>query len=194
LNQIRGIVFDLDGTLVTSSLDFNLIRSELDCPPEVDLLKYVEGLTSEQKIKAEGIIQKHEQEDAEQSEWLPGAQQFVERCIDCEMSLAILTRNSEYSSNKKIEKNNIPISLLFTRENSLPKPNPCALHEIAGLFSLPHQSILMVGDYKYDLQAGRNANMPTCLVNYEGEPDYLHLADYRYSSFVQFHKEFFAVG
>ena len=194
MNQIRGIVFDLDGTLVTSSLDFNLIRSELDCPPEVDLLTYVEGLTLEQKIKAEKIIQKHEQEDAEQSEWIPGAQQFVERCLDCEMPLAILTRNSEYSSNKKIEKNNIPISLLFTRENSLPKPNPSALHEIADLFALPNQSILMVGDYKYDLQAGRNANMPTCLVNYEGEPDYLHLADYRYSSFIQLHKDFFALS
>ena len=194
MNHIRGIVFDLDGTLVSSSLDFNLIRLELDCPPDIDLLSYVEGLSSEAKLKAEEIIQRHEQEDAEQSEWLPGAQQFVERCLDCEIPLAILTRNSEYSSNKKIEKNNIPIPLLFTRENLQPKPNPSALHEIATLFSLPHQSILMVGDYKYDLEAGRNANMPTCLVNYEGKPDYLHLADYRYSSFVQFHKEFFAVG
>ncbi len=44
LKHIRGIVFDLDGTLVTSNLDFSLIRSELGCPDGLDVLAYVDQL------------------------------------------------------------------------------------------------------------------------------------------------------
>ena len=191
LKHIRGIVFDLDGTLVTSNLDFSLIRSELGCPDELDLLTYVDRLSVSERVEAEAIIHRHEVEDAEQSEWLPGAEVFVQHCIESHLPLAILTRNSDFSSRRKIAKNKIPISYLFTRENSEPKPDPSALNQIASAFALPNESVLMVGDYKYDLQAGRNANMPTCLVNCEGEPDYLHLADYRFQSFIDFHEAFF---
>lgn len=191
LNHIRGIVFDLDGTLVTSTLDFNQIRLDIGCPADVDVLSFVETLSLDERTDAEAIIHQHEVEDAEQSEWLPGAKEFVDQCLALGMPLAILTRNSEFSSNKKIAKNNIPISLLYTRENSLPKPDPSALNEIAEIFSLPNPSIMMVGDYKYDLEAGRNANMSTCLVNCEGEPDYLYLADHRFSSFIHLHSAFF---
>ena len=192
MNHIRGIVFDLDGTLVTSSLDFNQIRLELNCPPNVDVLNFVAALPSQDRSEAEAIIHRHEVEDAELSEWLPGAKMFVERCLDYEIPMAILTRNSEFCSQKKIAKNSIPISLLYTRENSKPKPDPTALHEIFKTFELSSEEMMMVGDYKYDLEAGRNAKMSTCLVNCEGEPDYLHLADYRYSNFIRLHSAFFA--
>ncbi len=191
LKHIRGIVFDLDGTLVTSNLNFNLIRSELGCPDELDLLTYVDRLSASEKVEAEAIIHRHEVYDAEHSEWLPGAETFVQRCIESQLPLAILTRNSDFSSRQKIAKNKIPISYLITRENAKPKPDPSALNQIASAFALPNESVLMVGDYKYDLQAGRNANMATCLVNCEGEPDYLHLADYRFQSFIHFHDAFF---
>jgi len=191
LKQIRALVFDLDGTLVTSTLDFALIREELGCPEGVDVLTFVDGLSDAQRAEAQAIIHRHEVEDAEQSQWLPGAQEFVQRCRELQIPLAILTRNSDFSSRIKIARNEIPIPYLITRENSKPKPDPSALNEIANQFSLQSQEVLMVGDYKYDLQAGRNARMPTCLVHCEGEPDYLHLADYRFQNFTQFHKAFF---
>ena len=191
MKQIRALVFDLDGTLVTSTLDFAVIRDEIGCPEGVDVLAYVDGLSQEDRRTAEVIIHRHEVEDAQQSEWLPGAQAFVARCREQRLPLAILTRNSDFSSRIKIAKNEIPIPYLVTRENSKPKPDPSALNEIASRFSLRNDEVLMVGDYKYDLQAGRNANMPTCLVHYEGEPDYLDLADYRFENFSQFHQAFF---
>jgi len=191
LQNIRALVFDLDGTLVTSVLDFNVIRAEIGCPEDVDVLSYVDQLTPAQKAEAEAIIHRHEVNDAEQSEWLPGAKEFVEACRTEEIPLAILTRNSDFSSRIKISRNQIPIPYLLTRENSKPKPDPGALQDIARSFKLAPEQVLMVGDYKYDLQAGRNAQMPTCLIHYEGTPDYLHLADFKFRDFSQFHRAFF---
>jgi HAD superfamily hydrolase (TIGR01509 family) len=191
LKQIRAFVFDLDGTLVTSTLDFNQIRAELGCADTTDVLSFLEGLSHSERAKAEQIIHRHEVADAEQSEWLPGAREFVERCRKSEIPLAILTRNSEHSSRIKITRNQIPIPYLIARENSKPKPDPAALLQIARRFNLATDEILMVGDYKYDLQAGRNAQMPTCLVHVDGTPDYLHLADYRFRDFSEFYQAYF---
>ena len=43
----------------------------------------------------------------------------------------------------------------------------------------------------YDLEAGRNARMPSCLINYEQLPDYAHLADYVFPDFSAFYEAVF---
>lgn len=191
MKHIRALIFDLDGTLVTSTLDFAQIRAELGCSAQQDVLEFVEQLSGAERIEAQEIIHRHEVRDAESSEWLPGAKAFVHACRSAGMPLAIVTRNSDYSSRIKMSRNGIPIPYLVTRENSKPKPDPEALHQIAHAFSLDTASIMMVGDYRYDLEAGRNASMSTCLVNFDTMPEYAELADYRFSNFEQFHQAFF---
>ena len=51
--------------------------------------------------------------------------------------------------------------------------------------------MLMIGDYRYDLEAGRNANMNACLINYSTLPDYAHLADYAFEHLGLLHKAMF---
>lgn len=192
MNHIRGIIFDLDGTLVTSSLDFLAIKAEIGCPLDQDALVYISQLPSEsQQAEAMNIIHYHEMLDAESCDWIPGAQGFVRACAERQLPMAIVTRNSQRSSMVKIAKNNIPIELLLTRENAKPKPDPSALLDISTKFQLPVTELVMVGDYKYDLQAGRNAAMTSCLVNFDVLPDYAHLADYHFADFHQFHYAMF---
>lgn len=40
----RAVIFDLDGTLVDSRLDFSAMRAELQAPEGVGLLEYIDGL------------------------------------------------------------------------------------------------------------------------------------------------------
>jgi HAD superfamily hydrolase (TIGR01549 family) len=192
LQDIQGFIFDLDGTLVTSSLDFLAIKAEIGCPAAEDALVYIAQLpTEQQQREAIDIIHFHELQDAQSCDWIPGAEAFVNECAARTLPMAIVTRNSQRSSKIKVEKNNIPINLLLTREDSKPKPHPEALLGIAREFRLPAGQIMMVGDYRYDLEAGRNANMTSCLVNFSVEPDYSHLADYRFKDFHQFHQAMF---
>jgi HAD superfamily hydrolase (TIGR01549 family) len=192
LNNIKGFIFDLDGTLVTSSLDFLAIKAEIGCPVDIDALVYIAQLpTQQQRQETMEIIHFHEMRDAQSCDWIPGARAFVFECLARELPMAIVTRNSQRSSKVKIENNNIPIEWLLTREDSKPKPDPTALLDIARGFELPVDQMMMVGDYRYDLEAGRNAGMPSCLVNFSVEPDYVNLADYRFSDFHQFHQAMF---
>ncbi|QEW06395.1 HAD family hydrolase [Nitrincola iocasae] len=191
MKHIRGVIFDLDGTLVTSSLDFMAIKQEICCPADEDVLSFLKSLPEKQQSAALDVIHRHELLDAQGSDWMPGARAFVDKCVENDIPMAIVTRNSFQSSRVKIERNAIPIDRLITRENSKPKPDPTALLQIAGDFGLPPHAILMVGDYRYDLEAGRNAKMPSCLIHYTTLPDYAHLADYSFQHFGLLHQAMF---
>lgn len=163
ISGIRGVIFDLDGTLVESNLDFAAIKAELKCAPSQDVLDYVETLPcSKQRAEAHRVILAHELADAHNAEWLSGAQTFVEQLHQTGMPMAIVTRNCHAASSIKIQNNAIPIDFILTREDAAPKPDPEALLIVAKDWRLEPAELLYVGDYIYDEQAAKNAGMQFC--------------------------------
>jgi len=174
--KISALIFDLDGTLVDSNLNFSEIKSQLGCPEEVDLLEYVERLPLKLKQEAIDYIQSHELADAKTSRWLPWAKEFVSNIKAINIPMAIVTRNYSSAAALKVKNNEIPIDLIITREDAPPKPNPTALLDIAKSWVINPNEILYVGDYLYDVQAAINANMHSCLYSPSAQQDYQHLA------------------
>lgn len=178
LQNVKGVIFDLDGTLVDSSLNFSQIRAELNCPPGTDTLKFIDAMTEESaRLAAHELVLSHEMKDAAKSKWLPGAQALVERLTARNIPQAIVTRNCAKASALKISNNNIPIELLITREQFKPKPAPDALLHIAQLWQLDVANLMYVGDFKYDIEAGNNAGMISCLITHGKEVRFEHQAD-----------------
>ncbi|EAT12645.1 HAD family hydrolase [Bermanella marisrubri] len=174
---IKAIIFDLDGTLVSSRLDFAYLKRELACPKNVDLLEHVNHLPEAQKVEAHRFIYNHEMEDAAQSSWLPGAQEFVDLCLSKKIPMAIITRNMRDAAMLKIQHNNIPIDLVLTRDDAPPKPNPEGLLRVANKWRLNPDNIMYIGDFLYDIEAAINAEMWSCLYAPEELSDYAHKAD-----------------
>ncbi|MDM7862095.1 HAD-IA family hydrolase [Alteromonas sp. ASW11-36] len=163
IQSAQGVIFDLDGTLVESNLDFNAIRQAVGCPDGVDLLAYIDALpTPEARARAHGIVLQHELDDAIHARWLTGARSFVESLVARNIPMAIVTRNCVAATQRKITQNAIPIQLVLTREDAPAKPDPTALLLIAERWQIPTEQLLYVGDYIYDEQAAANANMRFC--------------------------------
>ncbi|MFY0700977.1 MAG: HAD family hydrolase [Bermanella sp.] len=184
--QIHGIIFDLDGTLVGSELDFPLLRQLVGCPNNMDILEHVAALPHGQQQQAEALIEQHELDDAQSAHWLPGAKTLVETISALGLPVAIVTRNSPRAAEIKRENNHIPIEIMLTRADAPAKPDPTALLQIAATWQLDPNAIAYVGDYKYDLQAAHNAGMQAYLYAPQDKPDYAHLAHVIY----QHHDEF----
>lgn len=162
--KVRGIIFDLDDTLVKTQLDFGRLKKEIGCNSKEDILGFIDQLACpKEKEKAHKIVLDHELEDAHSSTWLPGAESFVQKAISHELPLAIVTRNCRAATKIKVEKNNIPILDIVTREDAPPKPDPSALLQIAKKWQLSPPNIAYIGDYIYDIQAAHNANMQAWL-------------------------------
>lgn len=163
-SNVSAIIFDLDDTLVKTSLDFVQLKREIVCPRNADILTFIEQIKEpETQRQAEEKVLRHELKDAKSSVWMPQAKAFVEAATQHGLPLAIVTRNCREATNIKLKKNNITISKVLTREDAPPKPDPTALLSIANDWHIPCEQIAYIGDYIYDIQAAHNANMQAWL-------------------------------
>jgi len=162
--RVKAIIFDLDDTLVKTSLDFELIKKQIECPKEADILSFIDSLECDQlRREAHKIVLEHEMQDAHTSIWMPGAQEFVNNALARELPLAIVTRNCREATRVKIDNNQIPISIVLTREDAPAKPDPTALHMVNQHWQLQTHEVAYIGDYKYDIEAAQNASMQAWL-------------------------------
>lgn len=167
LTPIHALIFDLDNTLVSSQLNFKLLRDILDCPDSVDILDFIQGMKSAALIKqANDLLVSHEMLDAVTSSFLTGSKSLLAFIAMHKYPIGIVTRNCRQAAKKKLKKNAINVDILITREDYPAKPNPEALFAIAKLWGIDCQNIVYVGDHFYDVQAANNAGMISCLITH----------------------------
>ena len=185
-NMVAGVIFDLDGTLMSSELDFTLIKAQIGCPEELDLLSFIAQLPSPyMREEAMNIVHQHELIDAQHATLLPGVAQAVARLKQQALPMAIVTRNYDRAAALKLKNNPLPIQTILTRSDAPAKPDPSALNAIATLWEMEQRHILYVGDYLYDIQAAHNANMRACLYAPSDIPAYANQADYILKHFAE---------
>jgi HAD superfamily hydrolase (TIGR01549 family) len=174
--KFTGVIFDLDNTLVSSSLDFIGIKASLGCDSESDILDYVEALPELAQHDAKQMLVNFEMTDALSSRKLAGTDDILAILSRLNLPCAIVTRNCKQAAELKIKLNAINISLILTREDHKAKPAPDALLYIAKQWQLAPENLLYVGDYLYDIQAAQNANMMSCLLTFGRSLPYVDLA------------------
>lgn len=191
LHPVKAVLFDLDGTLVHSSLDFPRIREEIACPEGEDLLHFVSTLSADRKKQAEQIIHRHELEDAYSARIIDGAFELLMRLDDSGIRTGIITRNSAEATRIKMHACGLQVEHVITREDAPPKPDPGALLMLSEAWALETECCVYVGDYIYDLQAAKNAGMHACLYHdtknaSKASPWFIELADFVCNDFDVF--------
>ncbi|TQV72614.1 HAD-IA family hydrolase [Exilibacterium tricleocarpae] len=186
-NSIEGVIFDLDGTLADTKLDFAAMCEQLQVPASTPLLEHIEGLTDRRQSEiARDLLEQHEMSGAACAEWMPGAQQMLERLHAANMPMGIVTRNMRAAAMLTIERLGIPIDVVITREDCQPKPHPEGLLKISSHWSIAAENIAYVGDYKFDLLAANSANMLACLIANGRNAKFAALADWVITDFCEF--------
>jgi hypothetical protein len=162
-SRFKGFIFDLDGTLVDSALDFKAIRADLGLEAGAPILESVSKWHEKKRLEAYNTIGQHELKGAHASSLIPGVIQFLDRLKLQNKPLAVFTRNSRPVTELTLLKHNLQFSIVMTRDEAPAKPDPTALHFIIKKWGFKNHEVLFVGDYLYDLQAGLAAQVPTAL-------------------------------
>ena len=186
LSHLTGIVFDLDGTLVDSALDFSSMRAETCCPDNVGLLEHVDSLESPaQRRAAQAVIHHYEMIGARQATWMPGAVELLQAIRAAGMPMGILTRNSREAARLTLEQLNAPDMPLIAREDARPKPDPDGLLQFAHRWRKPASELAYVGDFRFDMEAARSAGMTAVLYLQADNLAYAEQADLAFSHFEE---------
>ena len=120
MNKLLGVIFDLDNTLVSSTLNFQQIRADLGCDNDIDLLDFVDALPEEQRIVAHNLVVEYEINDAMDAKNLLGTEELLALLAQLDIPCAIVTRNCHQAALLKIQQNSINIPTLLTRMLILP--------------------------------------------------------------------------
>ena len=171
------MIFDLDGTLVSSSLDFKRIRADIACPAGKDVLTHIGELPGKQREQAERIVAEHEERDARHCDIMPGVTDSLDWLHANGLQTAVVTRNSRTAAVQKLQHTGLSFDLVLTREDAPPKPHPGALLQVAQEWGIPPKGCAYVGDFLYDVEAARAAQMQAWLYSPVTLPDYAHRAD-----------------
>lgn len=190
LKSIQAVVFDLDNTLVSSSLNFPLIRKELGCEAKGDLLKFIEDMPQPEQSAATERVINHELDDAHSSYPLDGCHDLLSTIKQLNLNTAIVTRNCQQAAQIKVKNNKIDIPIVLTREEHPAKPAPDALLYLADLWQIKPEQMLYVGDYLYDVQTAQNANAKSCLVSLSKDTEYAAMASMVVDDLVELNQHF----
>jgi HAD superfamily hydrolase (TIGR01509 family) len=169
MRKIKGVLFDFDGTLTSpGALDFPALKHEMNCPDGTPILEYLETLHPGRRAELFLILERKEEEAARNSYPNKAAETCLTALKKRGIPLGIITRNSRKSVLSAL--NNFKgISIndfvaLMTRENSLPKPHPDGIYQAARQMGIAAADLLFVGDFRFDIMAGKAAGCPTALL------------------------------
>jgi HAD superfamily hydrolase (TIGR01509 family) len=186
MRELQGWVFDLDGTLTLAQHDFPAIRRELGVPAEADILTYMATLPERDRLAMKVELDQIELRLAAEVQAAPGAIELIRNLHRRGLRLGILTRNLQVVAQSTLAHMGIldcfAAEDVLGREEAAPKPHPEGIHLLLERWGLLPPQAVMVGDFRFDLEAGRAAGSRTCLVHADNQWPELagwHVADCR---------------
>src|SRR5438045_5497056 len=168
----RAVIFDMDGTLTRPYLNFPAIRAAIGIgePLLENMLALPPG---PERDRAFAILDRFEEDAAEASELNDDARDVLEFLASRRVPSALVTRNSRRSTDRVLNKHALSFKVIVTREDAPAKPRPEPLWLICEKLGVRPGHALMVGDFKFDIVAGRNAGTLTALLTNGKTPSYL---------------------
>jgi HAD superfamily hydrolase (TIGR01549 family) len=174
--KIRGLIFDMDGTLTVPNLDFNEMMRRLGCKTN-NILKEVDEFDEERRKRSYEIIAEMEVEALKSMKAMPGAVKLAKLLDEMNVPRGLVTRNVKTSVDhfhnvawKDGETDTLMKAFhpVCSREFTPYKPAPDSLLHICKVWGVDPSEVMMVGDSpKDDVVAGNRAGCVTVLIDVE---------------------------
>ncbi len=174
-------IFDLDGTLTVSAHDFEHIRQQLGLAPETPILEALHAMPEAEAAPLWEMLNELEFYYAGKASVMQGATDLLQKLHDDGRQLAILTRNTMPVVKQTLQACRLDhfflVEHILDRDACIPKPSPDGVRRLLEFWQADADDSVMVGDYLYDLEAGKGAGVATIHVDTRGNVDWSEYTD-----------------
>jgi HAD superfamily hydrolase (TIGR01509 family) len=182
-------IFDLDGTLTVAAHDFVAIRAELGLPPDEPILEALGRIPAAQAAALLRRLDEIELAIARSARAADGAHTLLAALCESGARVGILTRNSERNARATLAACGLDAFFaagsIVDRDAAAPKPSPAGVMRLLGGWRGTPERSVVVGDYLFDLQAGREAGALTVHVDPSGRFGWSEYADLEVRSLTE---------
>ncbi|EPJ54684.1 MAG: HAD-superfamily hydrolase subfamily IA [Osedax symbiont Rs2] len=178
-------VFDLDGTLTNPVHDFAQMRSSLGMAENADILQTIAETEGEQRLILTQQLDKLEAHYAARASAATGVENLIAQLAEKNCQLGIFTRNTKEMALLSLQAIGVAqyfdSDFIIGRDQAPHKPNPVGLTQLLEQWQVKVSDAVMVGDFRFDLEAGRAAGTATVHIT-QDKQRWPELTDYFYKS------------
>jgi len=186
---VKGIIFDMDGTIVDVSYNWDLIRSELDTQGK-PILSYLQDLPEPQRSEKWAILEGYEEEATLRADLKTGVAELLEFLRKHQIKTALVSNNSQKNITFLLNKYQLRFDRVMSRETGLWKPSAEPFLQVLGEWGIVPEECCAVGDSVFDILAAQAAEIDRV---YIVNTDFDRFQDYSvevFASISQLQKQF----
>ncbi len=189
LKDKRYWIFDMDGTLTQAMHDFDAMRAELSLPIGVPILEALAALEPEEAQQKHRELDAMELRMAAEATPQPGCVELLNCLQDKGAKIGILTRNGKTIAEETLRACQIDHyfsdETIVSRDCCEPKPHPAGVIQLMTLWGATVDETVMVGDYLFDLEAGRRAGVASVHMDVTAQYAWPEMTDVGVASLAQ---------
>ena len=170
--KIKGVIFDLDGTVVDVSYDWKKIKQELETGGK-PILHFLRSLREPEKSRKWKILKKYENKATQNAVLKEGIKEFLYFLSQKGVKKALVTNNSRQNVDYLMEKFKLKFDCVISRESGLWKPSGAPFRAVLKELKLDRKESCVVGDSHFDIQAAKEAGISRIFILYREKDQFV---------------------
>lgn len=156
--RLKGVIFDLDGTVVENDYDWARIRQEIGTGTS-SILGYLEALEEPERSAKWAILERHEAVQTLASNLRDGVPELLGMLASRRIATALVTNNSRRNTEFLLGKFGLTFDCVITRDQGLWKPSGAPFLEVLRTLGLGPGECGVIGDTRFDVLAALDAGI-----------------------------------
>ena len=157
---IRAALFDMDGTIWDSPIDWQQVRQAIGLPRDGrPIAEHLLAMPPEERARGIQILEHYEALGVELGRPMAGGEELVQLLRRLNVTCILITNNSQRSARAVLDRHPLPFDRVVTRDDGVMKPDPEAFaRPLRELGVLPGEAVA-IGDSHLDLLTAHRAGI-----------------------------------
>jgi len=162
--MIKLAIFDMDGTVFESYLDWPRIKEELNI--NIKSGNILKEIYQENRIDYDRLqtLESYEEYNTFRTKPIKGISECLGYLESRDIKTALITNNNQKNTDFLLRKFNLFFDTVITREMRLWKPDPDAFFHVMRLYSCVSDEVISIGDSHYDIKAPKAADISNIFI------------------------------